>query len=417
MTEQPRPRVAAIDILRGIVMVIMSIDHASEEFNGGRFFSDSVRFFKAGTELPTGQFLTRWIRICAPTFVALAGTALAMSTESHAGRAARREGRSTTHPRAACSSSPSSSCGCRSRCAGREVPGAGALRDRRIAGVHGVSATARRSRSLALGLVLALGVELVIGLFMAAHASGNLPVGFLVSGGFFFRPAHRGLPAPAVARDDVPRLGARSPPRGVAQKAKDEVATASRVLAITGAAALGFFVVVRGLSSYGNMQLLRERSDILQWLHVSRSTRRARRTTPSSSASPPSSSGLMRLGPRPALEPFRVLGQTALFYYLLHIHLMKLVAIVFGVEGKFGMGAAYIGGVTIALVLYLCLFYRRFRRRTRTASRASCRLGSWCVVRSLGFVVLVVMLASCKKTQSAEPVLTSARRTPTASTR
>lgn len=365
MTEQPRPRVAAIDILRGIVMVIMSIDHASEEFNGGRFFSDSVRFFKAGTELPTGQFLTRWItHLCAPTFVALAGTALAMSTESRRARGAtEKEIDRHILVRGAliiafefvwmsfAMRGPGKFLGQVLYAIGASLMCMAFLRrlgDRTL---------------LALGLVLALGVELVIGLFMAAHALESLPVGFLVSGGFFFQGrlivAYPLLPWLAMMC-----LGWVLGRRLVAwrREGKDEVATASRVLAITGAAALGFFVVVRGLNSYGNMQLLRESADVLQWLHVSKYPPSATYDALELGIAALLLSGLMRLGPRPALEPFRVLGQTALFYYLLHIHLMKLVAVVFGIEGKFGMGAAYVGGVTIALVLYpLCLFYRRFK--------------------------------------------------------
>jgi predicted acyltransferase len=71
----------------------------------------------------------------------------------------------------------------------------------------------------------------------------------------------------------------------------------------------------------------------------------------------------MRLGPHRILEPFRVLGQTALFYYLLHIHLMKLVAVTFGIEHAFGVGSAWIGGVAVAVILYpLCVRYRRFKQ-------------------------------------------------------
>src|SRR3954471_23212988 len=74
-------------------MVLMSIDHASSEFNAGRVFTDSILFYKPGTPLPTAQFLTRWMtHLCAPTFVALAGAALAISTSM---RRARGEAEST----------------------------------------------------------------------------------------------------------------------------------------------------------------------------------------------------------------------------------------------------------------------------------------------------------------------------------
>ena len=64
-------------------MIIMTIDHASEAFNAGRRITDGAMMYTPGTPLPLGQFLTRWItHLCAPTFVLLAGTALALSTAS-----------------------------------------------------------------------------------------------------------------------------------------------------------------------------------------------------------------------------------------------------------------------------------------------------------------------------------------------
>src|SRR5262245_35997834 len=73
-------RLAALDQLRGLVMVLMTLDHASGEFNAGRLMPDGVALYTPGTPLPAAQFLTRWVtHLCAPTFVFLAGTALALS--------------------------------------------------------------------------------------------------------------------------------------------------------------------------------------------------------------------------------------------------------------------------------------------------------------------------------------------------
>src|SRR5438034_841477 len=76
----PAARLPALDWLRGIVMILMTVDHASGAFNAGRLMSDSAGMYHPGMPLPAAQFLTRWItHLCAPTFVFLAGTALALS--------------------------------------------------------------------------------------------------------------------------------------------------------------------------------------------------------------------------------------------------------------------------------------------------------------------------------------------------
>ncbi|MEK6735301.1 MAG: heparan-alpha-glucosaminide N-acetyltransferase domain-containing protein, partial [Pseudomonadota bacterium] len=73
-------RIAAIDWMRGIVMILMVLDHASWFFNTHRIFADSILLYEAGRLFDTDQFLTRWItHICAPSFVFLAGTAIAIS--------------------------------------------------------------------------------------------------------------------------------------------------------------------------------------------------------------------------------------------------------------------------------------------------------------------------------------------------
>ena len=65
----PTQRNAAIDILRGLVMVIMTLDHA-RDFWGG--YTPSPTDLEVTT---APLFFTRWItHICAPVFVFLAGT-------------------------------------------------------------------------------------------------------------------------------------------------------------------------------------------------------------------------------------------------------------------------------------------------------------------------------------------------------
>lgn len=71
----PRPRLESVDLLRGLVMGLMALDHTRHYFSNNAI--DPIDLTQASASL----FLTRWItHICAPVFVLLAGTGAFLST-------------------------------------------------------------------------------------------------------------------------------------------------------------------------------------------------------------------------------------------------------------------------------------------------------------------------------------------------
>src|ERR1700745_3070661 len=72
-------RVATIDWMRGLVMVLMVIDHTSMAFDAHHLDHDSAMYPDASTMALTGaEFFPRWLaHLCAAAFVFLMGTSLA----------------------------------------------------------------------------------------------------------------------------------------------------------------------------------------------------------------------------------------------------------------------------------------------------------------------------------------------------
>jgi uncharacterized membrane protein len=71
-----RPRLDSVDLLRGVVIMVMALDHVRD------FWSDHLTMDVTDLSITTpGLFLTRWItHYCAPTFIFLAGVGAFLST-------------------------------------------------------------------------------------------------------------------------------------------------------------------------------------------------------------------------------------------------------------------------------------------------------------------------------------------------
>jgi uncharacterized membrane protein len=346
--------------MRGLVMVIMAVDHSSGEFNAGRLFTDGAFVYRAGTPLPAAQFFTRFAaHLCAPSFVFLAGTSLAMSLARRSRESAWAVDRHLLVRGALI--------------AGGEIwvslfwmpPGRILFQVLYAIGASYVALIGLRR--LPTAALLAVAVAIVVfgeaGMNAAGWgASGPAPVfaGLLLVPGSHGRlivayPMLHWLAMMLFGWSFGRLLVARRPdPRRVGIG-----------LASAGVALLALFGIVRGANGYGNMALLREGGSLVQWLHVSK-------YPPSVSfdllefgiaalvlaamyaveaRATPSSTGLLL-----------VLGQTPMFFYLLHIPILVVSANALGVAHKLGLGATYgFAALTVGALYPACRAYRRYK--------------------------------------------------------
>lgn len=360
-------RLVALDWMRGIVMVLMAVDHASAAFNAGRLITDSPAFYEPGMALPAAQFWTRWItHLCAPTFLFLAGTSLALSVErralgEHSARAIDRHLFSRGLIIALLDPLLIS---------WLWQPGEIILQVLYAIGVSLILMIPlrrlRTSRLLGLAAVLLVFGEAMIGLLF--FITGNQPtaVGALLLHAGVFSRVFVGYPVlPWLAMMMLGWAFGRYLVRH--REGEGSRWSPATVIGLGGLVALAIFLIVRFSNGYGNMTLLREDGSLIQWLHVSKY--------------PPSLSftalelGMMgvmlsvlfafssRLGSKVwAGNPLLVFGQTALFFYLLHIVLLELAARGLDLRMRTGLGATYLATAMVLIVLYpCCRMYRRYK--------------------------------------------------------
>ena len=354
-------RLTAVDALRGIVMVLMALDHASYAFNAGRFTRDSAAFWTPGTEIPTVQFLMRGLpHFGAPTFVFLAGFVLALSI-------AKR--RSTGDSE-------------------RTIDGFLLKRGLFIILLDPLWMSFGYGTSLlfqvlyAIGasfccmiglrrldyrLLLVIGVLLILldevfaGLVLWAGGGKPGPLGaLLITGGSIMDKAFVLYPLlPWLAYMILGWVCS-------CYLVLNKVASPIGFFIKAGLGSLIVFVGVRGINGYGNMGLLRDNLSFVQWLHVSK--------YPPSISFSAYAMGIMFLllallwawyqrRPGSPANPLLVFGRTPLFFYVIHVHLLAVCAHLLGMYKTGGLKETFVATLLVLLLLYpLCRWYANFKK-------------------------------------------------------
>ncbi len=338
-------------------MVFMAIDHASMFYNGGRTSADSALLYVPGSELPLDQFLTRWItHLCAPTFVFLAGTAMALSIARRRERgdsAAEIDRFLVTRGLILI---------------GIEIlmspPGVGKVVVQVLYVLGGAMICMAALRRLppiwlaVVGIVWLAGGEAISGLVWAPDENGSVAVGLLAGQ---HASEHMLIIYPLL-----PWLAMMMVGWAFGQLLVQRPELMRKVLVAAALIALAVFAVVRGLDGYGNMGLHRDDGSIAQWLHVGKY--------------PPSLSfaalelGLMALclvafdivERRVTIRrngPLLVFGQTALFFYVVHYAVLFVPAAIGGLFNRWGLAEAYGIALVVLIALYpVCRWYRGYKR-------------------------------------------------------
>jgi uncharacterized membrane protein len=354
-------RIRAIDWLRGLVMMLMTIDHAGHTYDAHHYMTDGAFMWKPGSIIPTGEFLTRWVtHLCAPAFVLLAGTSLALSTEKRRGE-----------------------------------PGQTAFIVKRgllIAALDPLwmSLAMEGWHVIILQVLYAIGLSLVCMAFLRRLSTGALlALGIAIQAfgefsshiGFASQPLQVIWALTFVGGPVTPHLLIGYPfvpwlsimifgwvlGRWIVETRERDNASRAPLLAGIGVALLALFVVVRALDGYGNWGLHRDSLAFLQWLHVAK--------YPPSIAYSSLELGLAFLllalffrldggSERRALAPFALFGSTAFFYYLLHFHLLAGVELVLRLDtGTHGLVKTYAATACVLVALApACMWYRRYKR-------------------------------------------------------
>lgn len=349
-------RLAPIDWTRGLVMILMAVDHASALLNKGRVVPGSRNLTGGVTSFPVDQFFLRWAtHVCPVAFVFLAGVSIVLSVNR---KRARGEAESAID---------------------RFLVSRGLVIvaldftwlnayqgwkrfDVDVltaigAGLVAMALVRRLSRPIATALAFAL-------LLTPELGDVGLPVGVqnvLWDGGAASAKVFLRYPV-------LPWIGLMGLGWTWGDVALGKEASTARIGHFARRTLLPLFFVylaVRGLNLFGNARAPRLDGSAQQWLNVSKN--------------PPSLAfaalelaivgGFLVLFTRAAargltLKALTIFGQTALFFYVIHFYVLAIGAIATGSMGKLGIPGALLGAGLVVLFMYpLCRWYAGYKSR------------------------------------------------------
>jgi uncharacterized membrane protein len=342
----------------------MVVDHASMAFDGTHNPLDSAMYPDAMTApLPAAEFFTRWMtHICAPTFVFLAGTSLAISIQRRIAKGVRAwdiDRSILTRGAFIALLDPTI-----------VSLGSGRLTFQVLFAI-GVSmmcmAWLRRlpwPALLAVGLAWFAVGEWITAFVWHPPGSASVPAAFLI--------ATYGGGAAVIKYPVVPWLAMMAMGWAFGKhmsrvRTGEALFTTQSVLWTGGAILLATFVVFRGAAGYGDMWLHRADGSWQQWLHVSKYPPSLTYMTLELGLMWIGLAAMMRLEPKIGVRPNGVLlvyGQTAMFFYLVHRLVFEVPATYFGLRGAGGLTTTYVAAAVLLVAIYpACLWYRAFKAR------------------------------------------------------
>lgn len=346
-------RIATIDWMRGIVMILMALDHASGFFNQSRIFADSILLYESGSLFASDQFLTRWVtHICAPTFIFLTGASIAFTNAQRL-----RQG----------------------------IPQAVIDRELRLRGIFiamlDIVLLSLMSGKLVLQVLYAIGVGMIMMVWLRRLRISTVLIAaiVIVTGSelllrwiwipgdhvplwlaLTFAPVFSEVYS--VLYPAIPWLAIMMSGwvwgEWVLSKQPGPQCIQHLLFACGGCAVL-LFVLIRSIDGYGNMFMLLEGHSVIQWLHISKYPPSLAYILLELGLMAIMLAVLMRLEPVIGVHrngPVLVFGQTALFFYLTHFGVLVVLQLLFE---RGGLEMAYFMALLTLLILYpVCRIYR-----------------------------------------------------------